>query len=405
MKILVINAGSSSCKYQLFNMDDQSVLCSGVVERIGQPLGKLSHKIAPGTDKEEKIVVERPFPTHVEGMEDVISLLLDSEKGVIQDKSEISAIGHRVLHGGEAITDPVLIDEKVKEIIRDCFPLGPLHNPANLKGIYAVKELCPAIPQVVCFDTSFHQSMPPRSYIYGLPYKYYEQYRVRRYGFHGTSHKFVAQKGCELAGLDFAKAKVVTCHIGNGASVAAVDGGRSIDTSMGFTPVDGLLMGTRCGEVDPGALTYIADKEHMTGNEVWGMINKQAGVLGITGLSSDMRDIENAAAEGNERAKLALDVYYYRVKKYVGAYAAAMGGLDLVVFTGGVGENDPALREYVCSGMEFLGLEFDADVNRGLRGKDTILTKPASRVKAALIATNEELVIATDTFDIVEKLR
>ncbi len=228
---------------------------------------------------------------------------------------------------------------------------------------------------------------------------------MRRYGFHGTSHKFVAQKGCELAGLDFEKAKVVTCHIGNGASVAAVDGGRSIDTSMGFTPVDGLLMGTRCGEVDPGALTYIADKEHMTGNEIWAMINKQAGVLGITGLSSDMRDIENAAAEGNERAKLALEVYYYRVKKYVGAYAAAMGGLDLVVFTGGVGENDPILREYVCSGMEFLGLEFDAEVNRGLRGKDTILTKPSSRVKAALIATNEELVIATDTFNIVENLR
>ena len=404
MVILVLNCGSSSIKYQVIDMvspRENSLLAKGLVEHIGIEGGIITHK---PTGK-PRLELTTDIPNHTKGIDLIFKAITDSESGVIASLDDIRAVGHRVAHGGDFFDRSVLVDDEVINRIEQLVELAPLHNPANLKGIYAVKELCPAIPQVVCFDTSFHQSMPPRSYIYGLPYKYYEQYRVRRYGFHGTSHKFVAQKGCELAGLDFAKAKVVTCHIGNGASVAAVDGGRSIDTSMGFTPVDGLLMGTRCGEVDPGALTYIADKEHMTGNEVWGMINKQAGVLGITGLSSDMRDIENAAAEGNERAKLALDVYYYRVKKYVGAYAAAMGGLDLVVFTGGVGENDPALREYVCSGMEFLGLEFDADVNRGLRGKDTILTKPASRVKAALIATNEELVIATDTFDIVEKFR
>ena len=377
MVILVLNCGSSSIKYQVIDMvspRENSLLAKGLVERIGIEGGIITHK---PTGK-PRLELTTDIPNHTKGIDLIFKAITDSESGVIASLDDIRAVGHRVAHGGDFFDRSVLVDDEVINRIEQLVELAPLHNPANLKGIYAVKELCPAIPQVVCFDTSFHQSMPPRSYIYGLPYKYYEQYRVRRYGFHGTSHKFVAQKGCELAGLDFAKAKVVTCHIGNGASVAAVD---------------------------PGALTYIADKEHMTGNEVWGMINKQAGVLGITGLSSDMRDIENAAAEGNERAKLALDVYYYRVKKYVGAYAAAMGGLDLVVFTGGVGENDPALREYVCSGMEFLGLEFDADVNRGLRGKDTILTKPASRVKAALIATNEELVIATDTFDIVEKLR
>ena len=324
MVILVLNCGSSSIKYQVIDMvspRENSLLAKGLVERIGIEGGIITHK---PTGK-PRLELTTDIPNHTKGIDLIFKAITDSESGVIASLDDIRAVGHRVAHGGDFFDRSVLVDDEVINRIEQLVELAPLHNPANLKGIYAVKELCPAIPQVVCFDTSFHQSMPPRSYIYGLPYKYYEQYRVRRYGFHGTSHKFVAQKGCELAGLDFAKAKVVTCHIGNGASVAAVDGGRSIDTSMGFTPVDGLLMGTRCGEVDPGALTYIADKEHMTGNEVWGMINKQAGVLGITGLSSDMRDIENAAAEGNERAKLALDVYYYRVKKYVGSLCSRHG--------------------------------------------------------------------------------
>ena len=401
MIILVLNCGSSSIKYQVIDMvspRENTLLAKGLVERIGIEGGIITHKPVDKPRKE----ITTDIPNHTKGIDLIFQAITDPESGVIKSLDDIKAVGHRVAHGGDFFAESALVTDEVIAKIEALVELAPLHNPANLKGVYAVRELCPNIPQVVCFDTSFHQSMPPRSYIYGLPYKYYEKYRVRRYGFHGTSHKFVAQRGCELAGLDFNTAKVVTCHIGNGASIAAVDGGRSVDTSMGFTPVDGLLMGTRCGEVDPGALTYIAEKEHMSGNEIWGMINKQAGVLGITGLSSDMRDVESAAAEGNERARLALDVYYYRVKKYVGAYAAAMGGLDLVVFAGGVGENDPSLREYVCSNMEFLGLEFDPQINAGLRGKDTILTKPSSRVKAALITTNEELVIASDTFNIVE---
>ena len=399
-KILVLNSGSTTVKFQLFEMEQgfHRVLAKGMVDRIGLP----GSKIVVRADNGYEFSCECSVTDHKDAIKAILDYL---SHRFLKNAAELSAVGHRMGHGGEYFDRSVIIDDDVMAKIYDTLPLLPLHGPAFVHGVEAMTELLPGVLQVATFDSAFHQSVEKPAFTYAIPREYYEKERIRRYGFHGTSHKFVAQKGCELAGLDFAKAKVVTCHIGNGASVAAVDGGRSIDTSMGFTPVDGLLMGTRCGEVDPGALTYIADKEHMTGNEVWGMINKQAGVLGITGLSSDMRDIENAAAEGNERAKLALDVYYYRVKKYVGAYAAAMGGLDLVVFTGGVGENDPALREYVCSGMEFLGLEFDADVNRGLRGKDTILTKPASRVKAALIATNEELVIATDTFDIVEKLR
>ncbi len=400
MTILVLNCGSSSIKYQVIDMTspkENTLLAKGLVERIGIEGGTITHK---PTDK-PRLELTTDIPNHTKGIDLIFKAITDPRSGVISSLDEIGAVGHRVAHGGDFFAESVLVDDKVIGQIEELVDLAPLHNPANLKGIYAVKELCPNIPQAVCFDTSFHQSMPPRSYIYGLPYKYYEKYRVRRYGFHGTSHKFVAQKGCELAGLDFSKAKVVTCHIGNGASIAAVDGGRSVDTSMGFTPVDGLLMGTRCGEIDPGALTYIAEKEHMTGSEIWSMINKQAGVQGITGLSSDMRDVEKAAAEGNERAQLALDVYYYRIKKYVGAYAAAMGGLDLVVFTGGVGENDGNMRESVCRDMEFLGIDFDFELNRGLRGKDTIITKPGSRVKAALICTNEELVIATDTFNLV----
>ena len=400
MTILVLNCGSSSVKYQVIDMTSpkqHTLLAKGLVERIGIEGGIITHK---PVDK-PRLEISTDIPDHTKGIDLIFKAITDSKSGVVGSLDDIKAVGHRVAHGGDFFDRSVKIDADVIQRIEKLVELAPLHNPANLKGIYAVSELCPSIPQVACFDTSFHQTMPARSYLYGLPYEYYQDYKVRRYGFHGTSHKYVAQVGCELAGLDFAKAKVVTCHIGNGASVAAVDGGKSVDTSMGFTPVDGLLMGTRCGEIDPGALNFIADKKNMSMSEIWNMINKNAGVLGITGISSDMRDVEAAAAQGNERAKVALDVYYYRVKKYVGAYAAAMGGLDLVVFTGGVGENDADLREYVCSNMQFLGLEFDSSVNREARGKNTILTAPSSRVKAALIATNEELVIATDTFQIV----
>lgn len=404
MKILVINAGSSSCKYQLFNMDDQSVLCSGVVERIGQPMGKLSHKIAPGTDKEEKIVVERPFPTHVEGMEDVISLLLDSEKGVIQDKSEISAIGHRVLHGGEAITDPVLIDEKVKEIIRDCFPLGPLHNPANLMGIDVAEKLFPGVPNVGVFDTEFGMTLAPEAYLYPLPYSLYEELRIRRYGFHGTSHRYVSHRVAELMGKDIKDLKLITCHIGNGSSITAIKNGKVIDTSMGLTPLDGFMMGTRTGTLDPSVVTFIAEKENLTPAQLSDLFNKKSGLLGISGISSDDRDICKAEDEGNERAHLAHEMLVYQIQKFIGSYVAALNGVDAIVFTAGLGENQDTLRERICTNMEYLGIKFDHEANKGVRGKEKKISAPDSKVAVYIVPTNEELVIARDTKAIVEKL-
>lgn len=404
MKILVINAGSSSCKYQLFNMDDQSVLCSGVVERIGQPMGKLSHKIAPGTDKEEKIVVERPFPTHVEGMEDVISLLLDSEKGVIQDKSEISAIGHRVLHGGEAITDPVLIDEKVKEIIRDCFPLGPLHNPANLMGIDVAEKLFPGVPNVGVFDTEFGMTLAPEAYLYPLPYSLYEELRIRRYGFHGTSHRYVSHRVAELMGKDIKDLKLITCHIGNGSSITAIKNGKVIDTSMGLTPLDGFMMGTRTGTLDPSVVTFIAEKENLTPAQLSDLFNKKSGLLGISGISSDDRDICKAEDEGDERAHLAHEMLVYQIQKFIGSYVAALNGVDAIVFTAGLGENQDTLRERICTNMEYLGIKFDHEANKGVRGKEKKISAPDSKVAVYIVPTNEELVIARDTKAIVEKL-
>lgn len=404
MKILVINAGSSSCKYQLFNMDDQSVLCSGVVERIGQPMGKLSHKIAPGTDKEEKIVVERPFPTHVEGMEDVISLLLDSEKGVIQDKSEISAIGHRVLHGGEANTDPVLIDEKVKEIIRDCFPLGPLHNPANLMGIDVAEKLFPGVPNVGVFDTEFGMTLAPEAYLYPLPYSLYEELRIRRYGFHGTSHRYVSHRVAELMGKDIKDLKLITCHIGNGSSITAIKNGKVIDTSMGLTPLDGFMMGTRTGTLDPSVVTFIAEKENLTPAQLSDLFNKKSGLLGISGISSDDRDICKAEDEGDERAHLAHEMLVYQIQKFIGSYVAALNGVDAIVFTAGLGENQDTLRERICTNMEYLGIKFDHEANKGVRGKEKKISAPDSKVAVYIVPTNEELVIARDTKAIVEKL-
>ena len=398
MKILVINAGSSSCKYQLFNMDDQSVLCSGVVERIGQPMGKLSHKIAPGSDKEEKIIVERPFPTHVEGMEDVISLLLDSEKGVIQDKSEISAIGHRVLHGGEAITDPVLIDDKVKEIIRDCFPLGPLHNPANLMGIDVAEKLFPGVPNVGVFDTEFGMTLAPEAYLYPLPYSLYEELRIRRYGFHGTSHKYIAKATAAFLGKPLSELNSITMHLGNGSSMSAVQNGKCIDTSMGLTPLEGLMMGTRCGSIDPAIVPFMMEKKGMTPQEADTVLNKQSGLYGVGDINSgDMRDMLAAAEKGSERAELALKMFARRVVKYVGAYYVLLGGADALVFTGGVGEYSVPMRKRITSQLGALGLKLDDERNKECFGKPGVISTDDSKWKMIVMPTDEELMIATDT--------
>jgi len=315
----------------------------------------------------------------------------------------LSAVGHRVAHGGEYFEDSAIVDKSVKQKIEACFELAPLHNPANLKGILSMENLLPNTPQVAVFDTSFHQTIPAANFMYALPYKYYEEYRVRRYGFHGTSHKYVAQVGCKLTGVDFDHSRIITCHIGNGASITAILNGKSYDTSMGFTPVDGLVMGTRCGSVDPSALIYIAEKEGLHLDRMSNMINKQSGLLGITGISSDMRDIHAAAEKGDEKAILALDMFVARIKKFIGQYAALMGGADLIVFTGGVGENDFVVRERVCENMEYMGVVFDKQANDGVRGQDIVISKPESKVKVAAVATNEELVIASDTFRLLKK--
>lgn len=403
MVILVLNCGSSSIKYQLIDMlsdESNNLLAKGLVERIGLNDGVLTHKPV----EKDKFELTKSIPDHTVGINLILEALVDKEHGVIARLEDIVAVGHRVAHGGEFFTESVLISPKVKDEIEKCIELAPLHNPANLKGILSMEHLLPGVPQVAVFDTSFHQSMPAHSYLYAIPYKFYEKYRIRRYGFHGTSHKYVAQKACRLLGMDFNNSNIITCHLGNGASVTAIQNGKSLDTSMGFTPVDGLIMGTRSGSVDPGVLLYLADKENLNLKGVNDLINKQSGVQGISGISSDMRDIECAAANGNERAILALDMYYYRVAKFVGAYAGVMGGCDLIVFTGGIGENDPVLREKVSSKFAYMGVEFDAEANKGVRGKDKLLTKPESRVKVMAITTNEELVIATDTRNIVSKL-
>lgn len=399
MVILVLNCGSSSIKYQVIDMEAASseLLAKGLVERIGLAEGDLTHKPVG----KEKFELHRPIPDHTTGIELVMAALTDPRHGVIGSLDELKAVGHRVAHGGEFFPQSCLVNEDTKEKIRSLCQIAPLHNPASLEGIHAIEKVLPGVPQVTVFDTSFHQSIPAVNYMYALPYEYYEKYRVRKYGFHGTSHKYVARAGAKLAGIDPDRSKIITCHIGNGGSVTAVLNGRSFDTSMGFSPLDGLVMGTRCGAVDPSAVTFIGDKEGMSYDQLNAMMNKQSGVQGLTGLSSDMRDIDKAYHEGDERAILARDMYFNRIKKFVGEYAAEMGGLDLIVFTGGVGENSDEMREGVCRGLEFMGVEFDAEANKGARGTDKILSTAASRVKVAMIATDEELVIATDTFNLV----
>ena len=400
MVILVLNCGSSSIKYQVIDMEAASskLLAKGLVERIGLPEGDLTHKPVG----KEPFEAHQPIPDHTTGISLVLKALTDPVHGVISSLDEVKAVGHRVAHGGEFFPASCLVDEEVKAKIRSLFEIAPLHNPANLEGVLSIEKVLPGVPQVTVFDTSFHQTIPATNYMYALPYAYYEKYRVRKYGFHGTSHKFVARVGAELAGLDINHSKIITCHIGNGGSVTAVLNGKSFDTSMGFSPLDGLVMGTRCGQVDASAITFIGEKEGMSYAELNTMMNKQSGVQGLTGISSDMRDIDRAYDEGNPRAILARDMYYNRIKKFVGEYAAEMGGVDLIVFTGGVGENSSELRETVCSGLEFMGVKFDREANRGVRGVDKILSAPDSKVKVAVIATNEELVIATDTYNLVK---
>ena len=401
MIVLVLNCGSSSLKYQVLDMKNESeysLLAKGLVERIGLEMGEITHRVP---DK-DKFVIDKPIPDHTEGIKSVLELLVDAEHGVLKSLSEINAVGHRVAHGGDLFSSSAVIHSEVIEGIQKCCELAPLHNPANLLGIMAVRSLMPEIPQVAVFDTSFHQSMPEYAYMYAIPYEYYVLDKVRRYGFHGTSHKFVAEKSAKLAGLDFNNSKIITCHLGNGGSVTAICNGKSIDTSMGFTPVEGVVMGTRCGNIDAGVVTYIQKKYELDNKGISDVLNKKSGFLGVSGVSSDARDIENAATEGNHRAQLALDMFRYSVKKYIGAYAAAMNGVDLIVFTGGIGENDKAVRESVLTGCSFLGIDFDPEANN-VRVEDRIITKPGSKVIATTVTTNEELVIAQETMRLTTK--
>ena len=397
MNILVINAGSSSLKYQLLNPDTQEVLAKGLCERIGLD-GKFTYKPA---GKEAVKDADVSMPTHSEAIQTVLNALVDPKNGVIGSMKEIDAVGHRVVHGGEKFAQSVLITDEVMAAIEECNPLAPLHNPANIIGIRACQALMPGTPMVAVFDTAFHQTMPPVAYTYALPYEFYEQDKVRRYGFHGTSHKYVSQRAAAMLGKPAEELKLISCHLGNGSSIAAVDGGKSVDTSMGFTPLAGVPMGTRAGDLDAGILEYLMGKHGYDMKEMMTILNKKSGVLGISGVSSDFRDLENAAKEGNQRAELALEAFQYSVKKLVGAYAAAMGGVDAIVFTAGVGENDAATRMAVASGLEFMGVKMDAEANN-VRGKETVISAADSKVKVLLIPTNEELMIATDTAAIVK---
>ncbi len=395
MKILILNAGSSSLKYQLIDMEGEKLLAKGLVERIGIEGSKITQK-ANG----KEISIETPMQTHTDGIELMLKALTDPEKGAVKDMSEIGAVGHRVLHGGEAFTASVLVNEEVKEAIRANIPLGPLHNPANLMGIEACEKVMPNTPNVAVFDTAFHQTMPPKAYLYGVPMEYYERLHVRRYGFHGTSHRYVSKRACEFLGLDRSKTRVITCHLGNGSSMAAVDGGKCVDTSMGITPLEGVLMGTRSGSMDPAVVQYIANNDHLTVDEVLGILNKKSGLLGISGISSDMRDIDAAADEGNERAVIARDMLVAGIRKYIGSYAAVMNGVDVIVFTAGIGENNDALRARVMEGFEFLGAKLDPERNRQNR-QETVISADDSKVKIVVIPTDEEIVIARDTLCIV----
>ena len=399
MNILVINAGSSSLKYQLLNPETGALLAKGLCERIGID-GKFTYK--PQVEGKKVLdAIDVAMPTHSEAIQAVLDALVDAENGVIGSMKEIDAVGHRVVHGGEAFNKSVLITDEVMKAIEDCIPLAPLHNPANLTGIRACQKVMPGVPMVAVFDTAFHQTMPAKAYMYALPYEYYENDKVRRYGFHGTSHKYVAGRAAAMLGKKPEELKLISCHLVNGSSVTAIDGGKSVDTSMGFTPLAGLPMGTRAGDLDAGILQYVMNKYGLSIDEMLNVLNKKSGVEGLSGVSSDFRDLENAAAEGNEKASLSREKFAYEVKKYVGAYAAAMGGVDAIIFTAGVGENDKAIRAMVCKGLEYMGVKLDDEAN-SVRGKETVISTADSKVKVLLIPTNEELMIAMDTASIVK---
>ena len=398
MKILVLNCGSSSVKYKLIDTDAEKTLAEGGVEKIGLPDGFLKYKRTDGS----KAILELGKTDHKGAIQAILNMLTDPNEGCIKSYSEIDAVGHRVVHGAEKFTESVVINDEVKDMIRQCYDLAPLHNPANMTGIEAITALMPDVPQVGVFDTAFHQTMPAKAFMYALPYKFYKEDGVRRYGFHGTSHRYVSQRVCEFLGVDITKQRIITCHVGNGGSITAVEYGKSVDTSMGLTPTEGLMMGTRVGDVDPGALTFLMLKHNLTAEQLQKIINKESGMAGVTEISSDMREIEAAVNAGDERAKLGLDMYENRITKYIGAYAAEMGGVDIIVFTGGVGENQTGLRADVCAPLAFMGVEIDLEANK-VRGEEAVISTPASKVKVCVIPTDEELMIARDTEALVGK--
>lgn len=397
MKILVLNCGSSSIKYALYNMDDKTVMTSGGAERVGLDGAFVKVKLPNG----EKKKIMHDIPEHTEGVKFIFSLLTDPEIGVIKDLSEINAVGHRMVHGGEKFNKSVVLTEDVLKAFEECSDLAPLHNPANLKGVRAVQELMPGLPQVGVFDTAFHQTMPDYAYMYAIPYELYEKYGIRRYGFHGTSHRYVSKRVCEFLGVKPEEQKIITCHIGNGASVAAVKYGKCMDTSMGLTPLEGVMMGTRSGDIDGGAVAFIEKKLGLDADGISDLLNKKSGLYGISGVSSDMREIDDAEREGNQRAILAQTMYNYRIRKYIGAYAAAMGGVDIIVFTAGVGENQSRMRAGACEGLEWMGVKLDEELNNTIHGEEAVISAADSKVKVVVIPTDEELMIATDTMNLL----
>lgn len=397
MKILVLNCGSSSVKYKLIDTSNGNTLAEGGVEKIGLEDGFLKYKMSDGSKK----IVELGKTDHKGSVMAILNNLTDAEVGCIKSYDEIDAVGHRLVHGGEKFSKSVKIDDSVIAMVKECYPLAPLHNPANITGVEAILSILPNVPQVGVFDTAFHQTMPAKSYMYALPYKYYKEDGVRRYGFHGTSHRYVSARVCEILGVDVKEQKIITCHVGNGGSITAIVGGKSVDTSMGLTPTEGLMMGTRVGDIDPGALTYLMKKHNLTADDLQRIINKESGVAGVSEISSDMREIEAADKAGNERAQLALAMYEQRITKYIGAYAAEMGGVDIIVFTGGVGENQTGLRGNVCRPLKFMGVELNEELNAVTRGTETVISTPESKVKVVVVPTDEELMIARDTEAIV----
>lgn len=401
MKVLVLNCGSSSIKYQLFELPSQEVLAKGLVDKIGLKGSLIKHSRNDGTE----VKLEGEILDHEQGIEYLLGVLVSPKYGSIKKLSEIDAVGHRVVHAGEKFKESVLITKEVIAALEECIELAPLHNPPNLKGIYSISNLLPDVPQVGVFDTAFHQTMPDYVYLYGIPYSLYEKYKIRRYGFHGSSHRYVSQRAAEILGKKYEDLKIITCHLGNGASIAAIKNGKSLDTSMGMTPIEGLIMGTRCGDLDIGAFLQIINKEELDISVASTLVNKHSGMLGVSGVSSDMRDVEKAADEGNKRAKVTLEMYYYRIRKYIGSYVAAMGGVDVIIFTGGVGENDAATRQVSTIGLEFMGVKFDQSKNLTARGKESIISSDDSKVTVMVVPTNEELVIAKDTLEIVEGIK